>query len=1182
MTSPRRNIPHDITANQARASDPGISAFVAANAGAGKTHVLVHRVIRLLLAGVAPEKILCITFTKAAAANMAERVFSTLGHWVTLNDADLDAAIAATGAARPTMAARKRARELFACALETPGGLKVQTIHALCTRLLQQFPFEANVPARFALLDDRDQNDMMERANLGVLLEAANAPASELGEALTLAMTQAADVTFKDVVREACLSREHFMAWSDSAGSIDAAMAQVARTLGVSLDERIEDIDRDILDGPHLPRSEWASVAAVLDTGTANDVKQANRLREALAITGDEQIRKYLSVFLSETKGVAGPRSSLMTKALSGPYPDLADRLNSEKARIPALLEKRRAILQRDRTRALLTIASAVAANYRQEKQARGLLDYDDLIDKTLGMLNDISAGWVHFKLDRGVDHVLIDEAQDTSPRQWDIVERIIADFYAGAGARDNVKRTIFAVGDEKQSIFSFQGAAPREFDNRRRELERRFKAADLAFERVSFTYSFRSGDSVLKAVESTFREQSIFRSITTDADGMPAHMALADAAPGMIELWPLEQADKRAEIEGWQAPFDEQNETDPEVRLATRVQNEIADLIASGATTGTAERTRPLSYGDILVLVRRRGAAFDAVIQALKRGGIPVAGADRLKLTEHIAVIDLMNLADALLLPQDDLALAVALKSPLFGLTDDDLLKIAPERKGSLREALAKAAAGDARLKAAHDHLETCAERAAQVTPFTFYAWLLGGDLDSGRAKILRRLGLEANDALDEFLELALTYETKAPASLQGFMAWLRAADTEVKRDMEIARDEVRVMTVHGAKGLEAATVFLIDTTSSPSDTQRLNLVRLPQGNAAPGAPGIVVWAGRKADDPAAVAAARDAMKTETEDEYRRLLYVAITRAADRLIVGGVQPGNRKDVRPLSWYDLIEKGLAASSLTMSELETPHGLVKRYEYRDGKASAAATATTSATSGTIARPLPAWLRTRAASSIPADVLLRPSESDEEPSRRPRAGETHEERKRALTRGTLVHRLLQSLPDVPTERRRDTAEKFLARNAKDWPDNERDTLAAQIIALIDDSRFKTLFAPGSRAEVSIAGRLQRIDRPPVLVSGQIDRLVVTTDEILIVDYKTNHAPPKAAADAPRDYIRQLALYRQVLATVYPGRAIRCFLLWTERPEMMEIFAPALDAELARHHVIVTSLDPAPARS
>ena len=313
----------------------------------------------------------------------------------------------------------------------------------------------------------------------------------------------------------------------------------------------------------------------------------------------------------------------------------------------------------------------------------------------------------------------------------------------------------------------------------------------------------------------------------------------------------------------------------------------------------------------------------FDAVIQALKHANVPVAGADRLKLTEHIAIIDLMNLADALLLPQDDLALAVALKSPLFGLNEDDLFTLAWERKGSLRHALSLHAAADDKFADALRRLEACERRFATETPFAFYAWLLGGD--GGRKRILKRLGHEANDALDEFLELALGYERKAPASLQGFMAWLRAADTEVKRDMEISRDEVRVMTVHGAKGLEAPVVFLVDTTSSPSDTQRLKLIHLPRGNAQPHAPGVVVWAGRKADDPAAVAAARTAMLADTEDEYRRLLYVAMTRAADRLIVGGCMPGNMNSVREFSWYDLIDKGLGNSGLQLQEIETADG-----------------------------------------------------------------------------------------------------------------------------------------------------------------------------------------------------------------------------------------------------------------
>jgi ATP-dependent helicase/nuclease subunit A len=1155
MVAAPRPIPDAVRATQARASDPASSAFVSANAGSGKTHVLVQRVIRLLLSGVSPEKILCVTFTKAAAANMAERVFKTLGQWVALSDAALDDAIRDAGIARPDAKLRMRARELFACALETPGGLKVQTIHALCTRLLQQFPFEANVPARFSVLDERDQNEMMERANLMVLLEASRDPDSAAGRALNIAMASAADVTFKDVVHEACLSRDHFMAWTDAAGSADAAAAQMSAALGVDADARIEDVEREIVDGPNLPRSRWDEIAATLDTGSKSDSDQATRLREALVFTGAAQADEYLGVFLTDERL---PRKTLMTKKFGDGNPAIARLFDQESQRIIPLIEKRRAVTTRDRTGALLQIATSAAANYRREKQERGLLDYDDLIDKTLAMLDRVSSGWVHYKLDRGVDHVLIDEAQDTSPRQWDIVAHIISEFTSGEGARDGVTRTIFAVGDEKQSIFSFQGAAPHEFDARRRGLKSKFEDAGLRFDPVSFTYSFRSGPAILQSVDFVFRDAAIYRSIHAE-NAYPVHESLVDAGPSLIDLWELAKVDDKQDIEGWRAPFDGVSATSPEVKLAKRIQAEIKSLVEGGTMTGHTGDRHPLRYGDMLVLVRRRGNAFDAVIQALKHAGIPVAGADRLKLTEHIAIIDLMNLADALLLPQDDLALAVALKSPLFGLGEDDLFKLAWQRKGSLREALTLQAATDRKLETALHRLKDCETRVSRETPFAFYAWLLGGN--GGRARILKRLGHEANDALDEFLELALGYERKAPASLQGFMAWLRAADTEVKRDMEISRNEVRVMTVHGAKGLEAPVVFMVDTTTSPSDTQRLKLIHLPQGDAVPS---ISVWPGKKADDPIAVAAARTAMLAETEDEYRRLLYVAMTRAADRLIVGGCMPGNMINVRKLSWYDLISKGLDSSGLHVQEIETSAGVVKRYS-RPGDIAEPASAT-AASAATAAAALPAWLRTPAPAESAADDLLRPSDPAENEAHNVRTGESAQARGRALQRGTLVHRLLQSLPDIAIARRRDAALGYLARNADGWTDSEQETLAAGVLALIEDARFASVFAPGSRAEVSIAGRLDRPGRPQAAVSGQIDRLVVTPAEVLIVDFKTNHAPPKAVAEAPLAYIRQLALYRGVLAKLYPQLPVRAALLWTETPELMEISAPALDAQLA----------------
>src|SRR6266849_4482719 len=385
MVAAPRPIPDAVRATQARASDPAASAFVSANAGSGKTHVLVQRVIRLLLDGVPPEKILCITFTKAAAANMAERVFSTLGHWVTLNDDALDAAIAEAGIARPDANLRMTARKLFACALETPGGLRVQTIHALCTRLLQQFPFEANVPARFTVLDERDQNEMMERANLAVLLDASRDPDSATGRALQIAMASSADVTFKDVVREACLSRDHFMAWTDSAGGTDAAAAQMGGALGVDPRERIEDVEREIVDGPDLPRSRWKEIAEVLDAGSNSDQTQADRLRGALVFSGIAQVDEYLGVFLTDERA---PRKTVATKQFCRDNPAVARLFEAEILRIGPLIERRRAVTTRDRTQALLEIATAAAANYRRSEQERGLLDYDDLIDKALAMLD--------------------------------------------------------------------------------------------------------------------------------------------------------------------------------------------------------------------------------------------------------------------------------------------------------------------------------------------------------------------------------------------------------------------------------------------------------------------------------------------------------------------------------------------------------------------------------------------------------------------------------------------------------------------------------------------------------------------------------------------------------------------------------------------------------------------------
>jgi ATP-dependent helicase/nuclease subunit A len=1149
MNAPRI-IPGDVRRVQIDASDPAVSAWVTANAGAGKTHVLAQRVIRLLLEGVAPAKILCITFTKAAAANMANRVFRTLREWTALDDARLDTAIRTVADLAPDAARRARARRLFAVALETPGGLKVQTIHAFCTRVLHQFPFEANVAARFDVLDEAAESQLLADISLGVFLDAAQHPDGALGRALEVATAEVADRTFKEVVGEAIRKRDAVQKWISHGGSIEAAVAGLCSALGIAGNDTIEQVEKEMVEGPFLPSSTWAAAAGTLAQGSKNDREQAGRLQEALAATASERAGNYIRFFLTST---FEPRQRLITKAFETAEPGLAARIDAERPRMLALIERRKAIACRDRTAALLAIADAVISRYQLAKARRGLLDYDDLIDKALVLLGEDRAAWVHYKLDQGIDHVLIDEAQDTSPKQWEIVRLLTAEFFAGAGARA-VKRTIFAVGDEKQSIFSFQDAAPRAFAEMRGHFRGAHTAAELPFVPREFKHSFRSGPNVLGAVDKVFEPKDIYVSVTSDADGIPPHLALPDAAPGLVEVWDTLKPDTKREIEAWDAPFDELTETSQQVRLATKIAKNVKGWTEQGA-----------GAGDVLVLVRQRGPLFEAIIRALKNHHIAVAGADRLVLTEHIAVMDLMVLADALLLPDDDLALATVLKSPLLGLDDEDLFEIAWQRKGSLRAALREKAQTHEHVAAAAAALDRFAAWARQP-PFAFYAHVLGAE--RGRQRFLARLGPEVDDALDEFLNLALDYERRETPSLQGFIAWLRAAQTNVKRDMEITRQEVRVMTVHGAKGLEAPIVILADTTTEPAGPaqRQPKLITLDGSGAAPGSPDRFVWGRAKATDVAPVAAARERVRREAEDEHRRLLYVAMTRAIDRLIVCGAE-GARKPP-PGCWWNLVSTALRPVSVE-EPADDGEGTVWRYRMLPPRAGKA-TPPDQPDAPAAADALPSWLDQDAPAEPGAVLPLSPSTAydDEVPVRRSAPG-NRAEREKAMARGVLLHRLLQSLPDIPREARAEAARRHVARNGKAFGSEECEAMVEEVLRVLDDPRFSELFLPGSRAEVPIVGRLALNGRA-VPVSGLVDRLAVTTDSVLIADYKTNRPAPRRPEDVPT-YVTQLALYRALLAQLYPGKSVRAALIWTDVPDLMELSGAALDAALTR----VTSL-------
>ncbi len=1154
---------------QATAADPQVSVWVNANAGTGKTHVLTLRVLRILLAGTPPERILCLTYTKAAAAEMSKRIFDKLGTWVTATDAELSAHLQGILDHAPSGEELDFARTLFTRAIETPGGLKIQTIHAFAERLLQRFPLEAGVPPGFQILDDLKGRELKARAIDATLLEATGNPMSPLGRALATAIRYATDSNFDELLSKAIAER----AWMDKASRFELGRVQddfvavegyLRTTLGVRAHitgQQLESERAGILNDADL-----ASLRDYLAGGSKTDVANGEKLRAALSASTPAQRGDALADYFLIDSG-NGQRASLMTKKLAEDRPDLLARATSAQATCFRLTTERKALALVEASVALYRLAGAVLFRYTKAKAASGALDFDDLIQKTTLLLTaSTSAEWVLFKLDGGLDHVLVDEAQDTSPEQWQIIEALGREFFAGTSARE-VVRTIFAVGDEKQSIYSFQGARPEMFAEVGQRMQTTIENAQAAWRRVPLNLSFRTVQPVLDAVDTVFSDPSITPGLTAGTDPI-RHIASRFGQSGMIEIWETEKPGEASSISPWR-PLDE----DPEAAAPANVlANRIADTVKEWLKTGTklTSEDRPIRESDILILVRKRNPFAVPMVAALKARDIAVAGADRIQLTDQIAVQDLLALGDFLTLPEDDLALATVLKGPIFGFDDDDLLRIAYGRKGALWKAFLALADKEPKYKPAAETLKRWRAKADFTPPFEFFSSLL--DREGVRSKMLHRLGPEAADAIDEFLDIALAYDDAEPPSLTGFLANLRAGDREVKRDMDHARNEVRVMTVHGAKGLESPIVFLPDTcTTISGDGAGTRLLKLPDAPRLTGMPVPVIWQIKGTSRLPAVHDATLAKDERDRQERNRLLYVAMTRARDRLYVCGFEGAKGRAAN--CWYDIIHNRLAASC-------------KKIAIADGKSiwrleSPQAAKTETAKSAPVAaeasRALPLFAMRRAAIEPQLTMPLAPSrlepyapDSEGEPLVAPRtaddpASDGGRPSPAAMVsgnrflRGTITHALLQYLPDIEAGERKATATAFVTRRGEELPAKVRLGIVRETLAILTSGDFALLFSPLSRAEVPISAVIPRpagMSGPALRLTGQIDRLAVTASDVFIVDYKTNRPPPHEVQRVAPAYLFQLAAYALALREIYPDKRVRAALLWTDGPRLMEI--------------------------
>ncbi|CAK9041900.1 ATP-dependent helicase/nuclease subunit A (ATP-dependent helicase/nuclease AddA) [Durusdinium trenchii] len=1090
-----------------------------ANAGSGKTRVLINRVARLLLENIPPEKILCITFTKAAAAEMAERLFKELGQWALFDDAELAAALVEIeGAHAPARSTQDldAARKLFARALETPGGLKIQTIHSFCESVLRRFPLEAGAPPGFTILEDGDASRL--------LMDAIDTAAAKTqsDKALSDSFDRLAKLRGEAQLREL---------FTKAKGSeFDAARARHD-----NVEEMIEALARSLnIDQDH----------------TESDI-QATFIRSIDAVQF-EDARAALAASDKQTEKIA---------------PHVNDCLLDLEQHFITANEAQKSVTLYHDTAAYYRILTAIRDAYRKAKSARASLDFDDLIDRTRRLLTETSSAWVMYKLDQGIDHILVDEAQDTSPAQWAVISALLEDHLSGAGARD-ANRTFFAVGDMKQSIYSFQGADVDLFEEKEADLGKRL-AAIGDYKNVDLQLSFRTTAPVLEFVDALFADPDASEGL--GHRGVPAHGVKRVGEAGLVELWPLAPRPEKLETNPWDAPVDQPETNHPVQLLSERVAGTIKHWLEN--RTLLSSQNRPIEAGDIMILVQSRSALFDAVIRSLAQNGVPVAGADRLKLLEDPAVEDLLSYAKFALLSSDDLSLAEVLKSPLFGFDDDkDLFPLAhPRPEGqSLWAALNKNADVEQHWRSAVDEITEARAVGLRQGPYSFLTHILDTGAPSGRKRFYERLSPSSRDAVDEMLRQTLDFENANPRSLRAFVNWFENNAGEIKREMERADNAVRVMTVHGAKGLEANIVFLLDAHRAPnlSHQDPIQKITADSISSAP------IFTGSSERDIALTAAAREDRKQRIYEEYRRLLYVAATRARDRLYICGYELGNDKSPRAKatsvkSWHALAQDAFERLQKGKATGETPFWsnndavLLRLSNTQQAKVEK-----TGNTDNLTPVETPSWLFATAPEEVPP-LRLAPSklaDDDEAASELAVPAAMSPSSKSKYFRGRTLHRLLELLPHAPPGKRLDAANRLLARLAPTLDAAERKAWRDEALAALDDPHFKRVFGPNSRAEVAVSGAPKGA-RPGLLVSGQIDRLIIDENDILIVDYKTNRPPPENVEDTSPAYLAQMAAYRALLQEIYPTHYIQAALLWTFEARLMALPGDMLDHAFAR---------------
>lgn len=1144
------------TSLQLRATTPDATVWVGASAGSGKTKVLAERLLRLMLPDKKgdrpasdPGRILCITFTKAAASEVMDRIMRYLRAWAIATPEALSDDLEKLLDAAPDTAQMERARALFAVVLETPGGMKINTIHAFCQSVLARFPMEANLPAGFEVMAEGEARSVMTAVRRALItrLQDPGASHTPLHAAFAhLATLKKAD-EIENLLEKLASERVRLAAMRTYHGGIEGLCRAVFEALGVSAGET-----PDSHTDAYMAATPETDLRAAIPRLMADKGKSNNAYADTIADTLIASDRSgfadsYAHIFITQETTPRKPTGIVKNDA------GLSALFEREAGRAAAYINRMCAIQTARATVALLRVADAALEAYETEKRERNRLDYEDLIERTRALLGAGGVHWVHYKLDSGIDHILVDEAQDTNPDQWDIVAALYDEFYDGTGQRGDLVRTTFVVGDEKQSIFSFQRADPRVFDAMRTRLGEKAETAQKRFLDIPMQTSFRSSPSVLKMVDAVFLPPEMREGVARSADGSIHHTAHLSGKGGMVELWPLLERTKDPEDEAkkpetgkkavldWDTPAIREDADDPVTAMAEKVAAEIERLL-NDPSEKLASRGDRIRAGDIMILLSKRKPLAEPILKALRMRGIPVGGIDRMVVMRQLGVMDVMAAIAFTLLPEDDLNLANLLKSPLCGLDEGALFTLSVNRGGTpLWQRLRESAAHQAVTAWLSDLVTVSGAGSVSSLLHRILYGPCPADAQSGVRAIMSRLGADMRDPLQELLARADAHDLRETTGIQGFVQEMSNDTAELKRQMAEDGDRVRVMTVHGSKGLEAPIVFMPDTVRSTNGGSKTEPILWPARDDEAGVPLWPPVSDLRTND---CKTRIEEAKTRADEEYRRLLYVALTRAADRLYIGGAKAIMNMDAK--SWYPRIAAAFESGAL--GNVVTDETGVRRISNPQTDPLRPAKHAAGMAIGT--DEMPAWAKNQApVPENPPRPLMPSKQATEEPAAlSPLFGDISYR----FRRGRLIHTLFQFLPDLPVTQREERAKAWLSMPAHDLDNAAQMEILSSVMAVLADSAFAPLFGPDARAEVPLTGLLG----PQSIVSGQIDRLLVTDKTVMVVDYKTNRPAPKDVADVPEAYRRQMRTYRDLLRAIWPEHEVRCALLWTDGPRLMDI--------------------------